>query len=517
MLKKVSVIFLSLFIGFTSISYPVYAEEDPEPIIEDGNIEEETVEEPEIIEEELIEEPALMAVRSTPLLGSSGTDPWLSEWDYEIKEVYRKGNSIVLKQYTGSGGDVTIYGKAAVSGSQYPVCIGAEYDDSIGRYITGVNCSENIINLRFESVEGEKVGYERYDRFDDLFYGMENLESITFGGNFAGNIVQASRMFDGCVNLKSVDTETIDFGGSTIYHRMFGDCRSLKKITIHCPRGYNMSSMFSGCSSLTDVTLSGCDGHALSLGDFFKNCTSLKNVDLSGFDLSKTTSLSGIFRNCSALETLDMSDIDLSSATSLSGMFAGCTSLRSIDLSATNFNGDGVSTGTMFYNCPNLEEITVAENFKPKYCADMMYVPNLTILKIKGNMSQEFKNNVLPYLKASNRYIGTVKLTALIELEGRDLEDCMFSVEQADEIGDSTAPACNYNSNGNRVELTGFVYIPGNTIFTVEEKYITKKQDGLPLETVSISRTDQITCENAIRSKVVDITLNTDGSLSVEV
>ena len=37
-----------------------------------------------------------------------------------------------------------------------------------------------------------------------------------------------------------------------------------------------------------------------------------------------------------------------------------------------------------------------------------------------------------------------------------------------------------------------------------------------PVETIPISEANNITCEDAVRSKTVNIILNSDGSLSVE-
>ena len=168
----------------------------------------------------------------------------------------------------------------------------------------------------------------------------------------------------------------------------------------------------------------------------------------------------------------------------------------------------------MFYNCRKLEEITLSEDFKPVNSADMFFVPELTALKVRGTISEELKENVLPTFKASNRYIGLVKLASLIELEGRELEDCMFSVEMESENGSKTG-AFNYADYGNKPEISAIVYSPGSNTFTIEERYVSKKQDGIPIETIPISETEY-TCEDAVRSKTVNIVLNTDGALTVE-
>ena len=80
----------------------------------------------------------------------------------------------------------------------------------------------------------------------------------------------------------------------------------------------------------------------------------------------------------------------------------------------------------------------------------------------------------------------------------------------------SKVSAFNYASDGNRVEHTVFVYAPGSNTFTIEEKYVSEMYGNTPVETIPISEANNITCEDAVRSKTVNIILNSDGSLSVE-
>ncbi len=74
----------------------------------------------------------------------------------------------------------------------------------------------------------------------------------------------------------------------------------------------------------------------------------------------------------------------------------------------------------------------------------------------------------------------------------------------------------NYAVYGNKPELPAMVYAPGSNTFTIEERLVSKMVEGIPVETIPISETDEYTCEDAIRSKTVNIVLNTDGSMTVE-
>jgi len=444
------------------------------------------------------------------------TDAWLNNWDYEIGELGFDGTYIYLNQYTGTDPDVTIYGKATVDGIEYPVCINVTYTDDDDSYATGLNCSDNIVNLIFESVDGTPVRSSRSDRLDEMFYGMENLETVNFGGNFYAEVSQARDMFHGCSRLRSVDIETLNFGSATIYSKMFSGCSSLEKVSINCTNGSNLSHMFEGCSSLTDVTLSDQSGKNIYISAMFKDCTSLKNVDLSGADLSKTTSFAGMFENCTSLESFDMSAFDMSSAEVLDSMFSGCTSLRSADLT-TSWGNDTLSVMNMFSNCPALEEITISESFKPLYCHNMAYISEPTKLKVKGDMSAEFEENALPTFRSSNRYLGEIKMTAVIELEGQELKDEMFSIAvQEEREGESqyVGEAYNYAAYRNRIDQMIKIYEPGTHTFVAEERYVTDPGAETPVS-VPIKEAKNYICEGGMRSWTVEILLLPDGTLTL--
>ena len=68
----------------------------------------------------------------------------------------------------------------------------------------------------------------------------------------------------------------------------------------------NMSTMFYGCNSITDL-------------------------DVSSFDTTNVKNMSAMFRNCSALTSLDVSSFDTSNVTNMSYMFSGCISITDLE------------------------------------------------------------------------------------------------------------------------------------------------------------------------------------------
>ena len=77
-----------------------------------------------------------------------------------------------------------------------------------------------------------------------------------------------------------------------------------------------------------------------NITSMFSGCSSLKSVDLSFFDTSTIVDMSNMFLNCKSLEFLDLSTFNTSSVTNMSSMFSGCESLKFLDIS--NFDMEQV-------------------------------------------------------------------------------------------------------------------------------------------------------------------------------
>ena len=443
--------------------------------------------------------------------GMELTDTWLNSWDYEIKEVAGQGKCVCLKEYTGWEGDVYIYGQAMANGINYQVCIDNAYDSSLGRYVSGLARSHGIKNLAFMEKGGKKVMSSLADRFDHLFYGMEDLENVRFHGNLEGEAVQAQEMFRGCGKLKSVDLETLSLGSLGNMQEMFRDCGSLEAIRASFPKGANYIRMFKGCVSLRTAEVGG--GREATSGimpySMFEDCSSLTSVDLSDFDTSKCTNFSGMFRNCSSMEEIGLRSMDLGNAVTLDSMFEGCSSLRSADLSGSSFKAEEVSAASMFYGCGSLEEVTVPESLNINDCSyGMFYTDEMRRIRVKGSPSEAFVENVMSKFARDNRYIGTVKVRASVELENAELKDgiFMYSLEAPHYMA-------NGSNSGGTVELEAKIFRPGETAFRMTEAL--KVEDPGTLGAVAVALpAEGYSCEDSEKTVTVEIVLNSDGSLS---
>ncbi len=476
MVKKIISVIIAFLLSLMAVNPPAFAGDDPEPY----------------------------------------TDEWIKSWYYSIEDVDSEGEYVVLKGYEGKAKDISIGGKVTINGKEYPVCIWMQKQEDSDHYFTALNGDENIRQIVFYSVDGVPVRPQLKDRLDCMFFNMKSLEGVNFGDDFlTSGVTSAREMFYGCNNLNFVDVNNLDLDNCKDFGYMFNQCGKLNRITVNCPLAANTEAMFSDCVGLTEVTLNGGSKKLDHADSMFCGCSSLEKVTLNDLDFSDVEDFSHMFNGCGSLKSVDLSKIDFSSATDLSSMFYDCGKMESIDLTSAEWGNSTPSSQMMFYNCKNLKEITVDENFRPSEAAEMFYVPeeDLSLLTIKGKPSKEFAENVFPGLVYSNRYIGEVELKSKIELEGKELEGGMFCIEYLNDR--KVIYDINHEYNDQIISLTVPVYYPGTNTFTVEEKYADQYRSYYE-SYKPISETEDYTCEDSWRTKTVNIVLNEDGSLSVE-
>ena len=173
-------------------------------------------------------------------------------------------------------------------------------------------------------------------------------DSVTSIGNYAFS------------NCDSLETITVDSGNS-VYHSA-GNClieTSTKTLIAGCKNSVIPddgsvtsigSSAFSGCTSLTSVTI---PDSVTSIGSYaFSDCDSLTSVTIPDSVISIGSSA---FSDCDSLTSVTIPD----SVTSIGGSaFSGCTSLTSVTIpdSVTSI-GSGA-----FYGCTSLTSITIPDS-----------------------------------------------------------------------------------------------------------------------------------------------------------
>lgn len=211
----------------------------------------------------------------------------------------------------------------------------AEYLDS-----TFQNCDCPTIK-----VDGSYFG--NVDNAHNAFNGMSNLIEI-YNPSF-DKIIKANGMFDGCRNLKHIDTS---FDHLRAADSMFKNCSSLEKIdTSYFGDVETASEIFYNCNSLKEIIDFSFFRYCDNLSFAFAHCNNLQQIDGSCFH-----SVTNATCMCMGTPITSFNSSCCNLVKSANDMFRGCKNLKYIDLS--NFKSIS-DASNMFKNCTNLDSISL--------------------------------------------------------------------------------------------------------------------------------------------------------------
>lgn len=128
------------------------------------------------------------------------------------------------------------------------------------------------------------------------------------------------------------------------YNEFTGDT-NITTVDVMVDSSHNASNnMFNGCINLVSVdTLDWDTSNIFNMLNMFNNCKSLKTLDLRRFNTSNVDNMNWMFYNCESLETLNIRNFDTSKATAnMRDMFYNCTSLTTLRLD--NCSNDTISS-----------------------------------------------------------------------------------------------------------------------------------------------------------------------------
>ena len=196
------------------------------------------------------------------------------------------------------------------------------------------------------------------------FHDCTKLQSIT-GIEYlhTDDVENMAGMFSRCSSLTSLDVSGFKTKNVTDMRAMFYGCSALTSLDVSGFKTENvtdMRAMFYGCSALTSLDVSGFkNDNATTMLSMFSGCSSLTSLDLNGFKTDNVTCMEGMFSGCSSLTSLDLSSFKTDNVTTMWAMFSDCSSLASLDLSS--FKTDNVTTMlSMFANCSSLTSLDLS-------------------------------------------------------------------------------------------------------------------------------------------------------------
>ena len=211
-----------------------------------------------------------------------------------------------------------------------------------------------------------------------MFSGCRNMRRIHFGNCLlTSKVKNMSRMFSGCSSLTELDLSSFNTSNVQNMEGMFQNCSSLTELDLssfHTSNVQNMASMFDNCSSLTKLDLTSfVTSEVENMCRMFAGCSFLTALDLSRFNTSRVQAMGLMFAQCSSLTALNLSSFDTSNVQDMTSMFCHCKSLTELDLSS--FNTSRVQDMRyMFKGCSSLTALQRSDLFvTPKTQTDGMF------------------------------------------------------------------------------------------------------------------------------------------------
>ena len=264
----------------------------------------------------------------------------------EAYAVYTPSNTTLTFYYDGIRGSRpgTTYDLTLPDTSIWP---GWYFD-----YDTQAAVTRVVFDLTFSSVRPQTT-YA-------WFSGMSNLTTITGMKEYlnTSEVTNMNNMFSGCSSLTSLDVSGFNTSNVEYMASMFYGCSNLKNLDLssfNTSQVQFMNYMFSYCRKLQSVNLSSFNtSNVVEMSGMFIECNKLASVDLSSFNTSNVTNMHNMFLYCSNLTSLDISGFNTANVTDMQDMFAVCPALTTI------YVGDGWSTAAvtssndMFYGCTSL-------------------------------------------------------------------------------------------------------------------------------------------------------------------
>ena len=298
-----------------------------------------------------------------------------------------EGKSIQWKTGTagalGSGGyksiQIAMTGiKPSREGEVEPYAVLSDDGLTVTFYYDGHMLSRKGVDIGYDSEKGQT--------------SYATATTAVFDDSFADYCpYKTSEWFRGCSNLEEIKgISNLNTEYVTDMRYMFYGCSSLTNLDVSgfkTDKVKDMRRMFSGCSSLTSLDVSGFKTDSvMDVRYMFSGCSSLTNLDVSGFKTDNVTDMRFMFYGCSNLTSLDVSGFKTDSVMDVRYMFSGCSSLTSLNVSG--FKTDNVtSMGSMFEDCSSLTSLDVS-GFKTGNATDMRYMfygcSSLTSLDVSG-------------------------------------------------------------------------------------------------------------------------------------
>ena len=288
-----------------------------------------------------------------------------------------------------------------------------------------------------------------------MFNGDINLTSLDLQKFDTELVTNMSYMFNNCKVLQTLNVTYLDTSKVTDMAYMFGGMNKLDSIDV---TGFvtanvtNMSGMFSNCSSLSSLDFSKFNtAKVTDMSNMFSGMSKLTEIDLANFTTSEVTNMSGMFKDNSKLTYLDLDSFDTSKVSNMNELLSGNTSLKTIHL-GKNFNK--VNGENMFANANSLVTI-IAANGTPMTLTSNVNVNGNAILYVPDLTAETAYEADINYLNV----FGKNRIKPMLALIGNNPANISINRLYTDDgitvAGYEDANAIEYTRYGYKLEVSG--------------------------------------------------------------
>lgn len=241
-------------------------------------------------------------------------------------------------------------------------------DNSYMNYMFRDNVSLPSLDLSDISVYNQLTA--KY--MTQMFYNCSALVTLTLWDNYMFTR-DCRLMFYGCSSMTTLNNSNKIYASKTLLtstERMFMNCSSLTSVVFNkanfkIAKVEKMGSMFSGCSALASVDVSGFNTeNVANMDSLFHNCDALTTLDLSAFDTRKVTTMRYLCNSCDNLTTLDLSGANcstaaMSDANALTNLICNLKKITTLKLSdAFVLGASRFASGIGYLMLPNPTAVT---------------------------------------------------------------------------------------------------------------------------------------------------------------
>ena len=289
--------------------------------------------------------------------GRSVTLPAKASWTAESvrSALYEDGTLIINEKASDGAANAALHG--AVSETYGAAPDGASWSATSKVPWYGAKASA-------KSVEFGSRTYPASMRF--WFYQFTALTKVDVANLDISNNQSIKQCFSGCSSLSDIDLSGWTDAGTHLLNmeEAFYGCSSLTTLNVKawkCTKVQTMKKAFGGCSSLTELDFStwnvGTNKNFTSLEETFSECMALTKLDLSGIKPTKLTTLIKAFYKTNKVTEINLTGWSGTlTGKALENTFSNCSKVESLDLSGFSFSG--VTTcQNLFRQCVSLKTV----------------------------------------------------------------------------------------------------------------------------------------------------------------